>query len=238
MSNGYSGMLDRSPCGSGTCAIMALLHARGELDLGERFVHAVRRGFGFYRGARGRDGRGRRARDHGERLDHARAEVVVDPSASRFPRGFGWGMSGGCCLFCLFVCGFIYPLPGRPDAWERLVSLVRGRRFGDASYKSCPADDAPPALHGDAGFVDGSTQMIATPERSSALLHEFEYGVTHASVPWRALPGTPCSVNRASMRTPTAPGGEKNTPSRLCSYPSSRVHPGCDCPTGDPRIES
>jgi len=39
MSNGYSGMLDRSPCGSGTCAIMALLHARGELDLGERFVH-------------------------------------------------------------------------------------------------------------------------------------------------------------------------------------------------------
>ena len=28
MSNGYSGMLDRSPCGSGTCAIMALLQER------------------------------------------------------------------------------------------------------------------------------------------------------------------------------------------------------------------
>ena len=39
MSNGYSGMLDRSPCGSGTCAIMALLHARGDLQLGEDFVH-------------------------------------------------------------------------------------------------------------------------------------------------------------------------------------------------------
>ena len=39
MSNGYSGMLDRSPCGSGTCAIMALLHERGELRIGEDFVH-------------------------------------------------------------------------------------------------------------------------------------------------------------------------------------------------------
>ena len=39
MSNGYSGMLDRSPCGSGTCAIMALLHERGELRVGEDFVH-------------------------------------------------------------------------------------------------------------------------------------------------------------------------------------------------------
>ncbi|KAH8044219.1 trans-L-3-hydroxyproline dehydratase [Aureococcus anophagefferens] len=39
MSNGYSGMLDRSPCGSGTCAIMALLHERGELRIGEDFAH-------------------------------------------------------------------------------------------------------------------------------------------------------------------------------------------------------
>jgi len=32
-------MLDRSPCGSGTAAVMAALHARGELGLGEEFVH-------------------------------------------------------------------------------------------------------------------------------------------------------------------------------------------------------
>jgi proline racemase len=30
---------DRSPCGTGSCARMALLHARGELPVGQRFVH-------------------------------------------------------------------------------------------------------------------------------------------------------------------------------------------------------
>ena len=34
-----SGILDRSPCGTGTCAVMAHLHARGELKVGEEFVH-------------------------------------------------------------------------------------------------------------------------------------------------------------------------------------------------------
>lgn len=33
------GRLDRSPCGTGTCARMAVMHARGELAVGERFVH-------------------------------------------------------------------------------------------------------------------------------------------------------------------------------------------------------
>jgi proline racemase len=33
------GVLDRSPCGTGTCARMATLHARGELPLGRDFVH-------------------------------------------------------------------------------------------------------------------------------------------------------------------------------------------------------
>jgi proline racemase len=33
------GRLDRSPCGTGTCARLALLHARGEIGAGERFVH-------------------------------------------------------------------------------------------------------------------------------------------------------------------------------------------------------
>lgn len=35
----WTGALDRSPCGTGTCAKMAALHAKGELGLGEDFVH-------------------------------------------------------------------------------------------------------------------------------------------------------------------------------------------------------
>jgi len=33
------GVLDRSPCGTGTCARMAVLHAKGLLDIGETFPH-------------------------------------------------------------------------------------------------------------------------------------------------------------------------------------------------------
>lgn len=35
----WRGVLDRSPCGTGTCAKMATLHARGELGLDEDFNH-------------------------------------------------------------------------------------------------------------------------------------------------------------------------------------------------------
>ena len=35
----WTGALDRSPCGTGTCARMSCMHARGELALGEPFVH-------------------------------------------------------------------------------------------------------------------------------------------------------------------------------------------------------
>ena len=35
-----SGALDRSPCGTGTCAKMAVLHAKGELDIGQSYVNA------------------------------------------------------------------------------------------------------------------------------------------------------------------------------------------------------
>ncbi|WP_293575473.1 proline racemase family protein [Phaeobacter sp.] len=35
-----SGILDRSPCGTGTCAKMAVLHARGQLRVGEDYVNA------------------------------------------------------------------------------------------------------------------------------------------------------------------------------------------------------
>lgn len=36
---GPPGFTDRSPCGTGTCAKMAQLYAKGELGLGEEFVH-------------------------------------------------------------------------------------------------------------------------------------------------------------------------------------------------------
>ena len=35
----WTGALDRCPCGTGTSARMAVLHARGELAVGEQFVH-------------------------------------------------------------------------------------------------------------------------------------------------------------------------------------------------------
>lgn len=35
----FTGVLDRSPCGTGTCARMAVMHARGELAIGADFVH-------------------------------------------------------------------------------------------------------------------------------------------------------------------------------------------------------
>jgi proline racemase len=35
----WSGAIDRSPCGTGTCARMATLHARGLLDIGQDFRH-------------------------------------------------------------------------------------------------------------------------------------------------------------------------------------------------------
>jgi proline racemase len=35
----WTGILDRSPCGTGTCAKMAVLHAKGQLPLNQDFVH-------------------------------------------------------------------------------------------------------------------------------------------------------------------------------------------------------
>lgn len=35
----WGGAIDRSPCGTGTCAKMAVMHAKGELALGQEFVH-------------------------------------------------------------------------------------------------------------------------------------------------------------------------------------------------------
>lgn len=35
----WTGVLDRSACGTGTCARMAIMHAKGQLPLGQDFVH-------------------------------------------------------------------------------------------------------------------------------------------------------------------------------------------------------
>ena len=35
----WTGAIDRSPCGTGTCAMMAVLHAKGQLRLGDAFRH-------------------------------------------------------------------------------------------------------------------------------------------------------------------------------------------------------
>ena len=35
----WTGAIDRSPCGTGTCAKMAILHARGQLKIGQDFRH-------------------------------------------------------------------------------------------------------------------------------------------------------------------------------------------------------
>lgn len=39
VANALPGALDRSPCGTGTCAKMAVLHARGQLELDQEFHH-------------------------------------------------------------------------------------------------------------------------------------------------------------------------------------------------------
>ncbi len=87
----HPGWLDRSPCGTGTSARMAQLHARGELALGDRFVNESVIGTRFT----GRlveettvGGRaGGRPGDHRPGVDHGHGPVPArrdDP----FPAGF------------------------------------------------------------------------------------------------------------------------------------------------------
>lgn len=49
----WTGTLDRSPCGTGTCGRMAALVARGELGVGEDFVHESMLGMQFRGNVRG-----------------------------------------------------------------------------------------------------------------------------------------------------------------------------------------
>ncbi len=70
----WTGALDRSPCGTGTCARMAALHARGQLAIGEPFRHRSIIGSEFVGELTGtthrRPVRRRAARGHRPRLGH------------------------------------------------------------------------------------------------------------------------------------------------------------------------
>lgn len=90
----WRGVLDRSPCGTGTSARMACLHARGELGLDEPFVHEGVLGTTF----EGRlhevvDAHGRSAvipSIRGRGWITGRAEICVHPD-DPFPAGYTLG---------------------------------------------------------------------------------------------------------------------------------------------------
>lgn len=87
----WTGALDRSPCGTGTCAKMATLWAKGELELGRDFVHEGILGTLFTgRLIRETQVGGRRAvvpTLEGRAYVTATSEYVIDPE-DPFPRGF------------------------------------------------------------------------------------------------------------------------------------------------------
>ena len=90
----WTGALDRSPCGTGTCAKMAVLHAKGQLALNEDFHHEGILGTVFT----GRLLDTTRVGEYeavlptisGQSLDNGFAQYVVDPD-DPFPNGFTVG---------------------------------------------------------------------------------------------------------------------------------------------------
>jgi len=97
----WTGALDRSPCGTGTCAKMAVLHAKGRLPLGQDFVHEGILGTTFT----GRLLEETRVGNYpavvpalsGQAWITGFAQYVVDPD-DPFPNGFTvgdiWGLAG------------------------------------------------------------------------------------------------------------------------------------------------
>ena len=80
------GEVDRSPCGSGTSARLALLDRSGRLPRGQRPAAPEHRGHGLHR-PRGRRGRGcghpgRRHRGRGKRVPNGRARLHARPRRS------------------------------------------------------------------------------------------------------------------------------------------------------------
>jgi proline racemase len=88
------GRLDRSPCGTGTCARLAVMHARGQIGEGERFVHESVLGTEFIGSvlgtARVDDMPAIRPSITGNGWITAFHQYVLDPS-DPFPNGFRVG---------------------------------------------------------------------------------------------------------------------------------------------------
>lgn len=90
----WTGVLDRSPCGTGTCAKMATLHARGALAVGQDFVHESVVGTLFTGQITGETTVGSypavTPRVSGRGWITGMAQYVVDPT-DPFPEGFTVG---------------------------------------------------------------------------------------------------------------------------------------------------
>ena len=91
----WTGAIDRSPCGTGTSARMATLHARGRLAIGEDFRHEGILGHGVHGPAARGDARSATAaavvpQITGQAWITGIAEYVVDPT-DPFPDGFTVG---------------------------------------------------------------------------------------------------------------------------------------------------
>ncbi|KAJ4002805.1 hypothetical protein NW752_009460 [Fusarium irregulare] len=88
------GRLDRSPCGTGTCARMAVLHARGQLKVGETFKHRSIIGTEFTSHIRGATQVGEYQAVlptiQGRAWITSYKQIVLDPS-DPFPTGFQVG---------------------------------------------------------------------------------------------------------------------------------------------------
>jgi proline racemase len=88
------GRLDRSPCGTGTCARLAVMHARGEIKVGESFVHESLLGTEFIGAVLGVTEAGGipaiRPSITGSAWITAFHQYVLDPS-DPFPDGFRLG---------------------------------------------------------------------------------------------------------------------------------------------------
>ena len=90
----WTGVLDRSPCGTGTSARMAVLHARGQLAVGEDFSHRSMLGSEFIGRLVGESTIGEHAAVlptiTGRGWVTGRATWVLDPS-DPYPRGYTVG---------------------------------------------------------------------------------------------------------------------------------------------------
>lgn len=88
------GRLDRSPCGTGTCARLAVLHARGQLRVGEMFRHSSVIGTEFLASISGTTKVGNyeavRPTVKGSAWITAYKQVILEPT-DPFPKGFRVG---------------------------------------------------------------------------------------------------------------------------------------------------